>query len=181
MLLNIELELVISRVLRQQRGYYNLVGVGDSDNHLPQFELKVRRTIINSTWSSFKWFKKNCGKKQFMKMMHLFGIYNKLISFHFQKHKFYKKVFQKMQITYLIPVKYQNMLTMDDLDIINQGLLAEVRESRINNIYPQVRISQKIKKFFEENIIEVSKFLQNDFLKIYYKTIQKISQKLQIN
>ncbi|CAK92427.1 unnamed protein product (macronuclear) [Paramecium tetraurelia] len=126
----------ISRVLRQQRGHYMLVGVGGSGKKsLTQLGAVLAGCKIDTIES-----KKNYGKKEFkedlFRMMCAVGIENRLVAFSFSDTQILQEGFLEDVNNLLNSGEVPNMLTKDDLEIINQGLQAEARELKINDIYP---------------------------------------------
>ncbi|CAD8076520.1 unnamed protein product [Paramecium sonneborni] len=125
----------ICRVLRLQRGHYMLIGIGGSGK---KSLTQLGAALAGCKFETFT-TKKNYGKKEFkdllFRLMCAVGIENKLIAFYFADNQLHQESFLEDLNNLLNSGEVPNMLTKEDLEIINSGIQAQIKELKINDAY----------------------------------------------
>lgn len=112
-----------------------LVGVGGSGKK----SLTTLAAVLSGAVSDTIESKKNYGRKEFkedlFRMMCKVAIDNKIVAFSFSDTQMTQEGFLEDVNNLLNSGEVPNMLTKEDIDIINSGLATEAREKKITDIY----------------------------------------------
>lgn len=125
----------VARVLRLERGHYMLVGVGGSGKK----SLTTLACALAGCQLDTLEQKKIYGKKEFkedlFRIMCRVGIDNQNIAFSFTDTQITQEGFLEDVNNLLNSGEVPNMLTKEDLEIINNGLAQQARDHKVNDVY----------------------------------------------